>query len=113
MIVRQGDKTLSSECKKRVIVQTKTSTLDGIGGVTDTWSDARTVWAAISPIKATQVYQYRSVNVDASHIIKIRGAITIAESDRIKYGSRYFEVLCVEDIQERGIMKIVTCLERR
>jgi len=51
--------------------------------------------------------------VEATHIIKVRGELAIAEKYRILFGTRVFEVLTVEDIQERGIVKWATCKEDR
>jgi head-tail adaptor len=41
------------------------------------------------------------------------GQIQIAEKDRIEFGSRSFEVLTVENIQERGFVLVITCREDR
>ena len=113
MLQRQGKKTLASEMKHWISIQAKTSVPDGEGGHTDTWATSASCWAAVSPIQARQQFEYKSVNVDASHLIKVRGNVTIAEANQILFGSRIFEVLTVEDIQERGIVKVVTCKERR
>lgn len=37
----------------------------------------------------------------------------VAESDRILFGSRIFEILSIEDIQECNFEKFITCKERR
>ena len=113
MIERQGKKTLSSEAKHRVVIQTKSSVSDGEGGFTETYTGTATTWAAISPIRANQQMEYRSIGVDATHLIKLRGNVSINEADRVVFGSRVFEVLTVENIQERGILKVITCKERR
>jgi SPP1 family predicted phage head-tail adaptor len=113
VIQREGKKTLSTELKKRVQIQTKASVSDGEGGFTDTYTTSATVWAGISPIRATQQAEYKSINVDATHLVKLRGAVYVNELDRIVYGARIFEILTIENIQERGVLKLCTCLERR
>jgi SPP1 family predicted phage head-tail adaptor len=114
---RQGRKTDATEMRHYIVIQSKTSTTDEEGGFTETWADGDTVSAAIYPIRAQQQYEYRSINVDATHFIKIRGEIIVSEENRIKFKvgatTRYFEILTIENIQERGIMKFITCLERR
>ena len=112
-IQRIGKKTLSTELKKRVSVQAVTMVSDGQGGNIKTWSDSYDTWAAVDPIKAEQVEYYSSIGVDATHRIKIRGQNALVASNRIKYGSRIFEILTVEDLQEQGVLKIATCKERR
>jgi SPP1 family predicted phage head-tail adaptor len=112
MLERQGKKTNASEMRHYIDIQAQTSTTDEEGGFTESWSDAYTnICAAIYPIKAQQLFEYKSIKVDATHIIKIRGAETIENGNRIVFGTRYFEVLTVENIQERGIEKVVTCKE--
>lgn len=122
MIPRQGRKTLASEAKHQVIIQVRSLAHDGEGGFVETYTSQSTTatppvvikrWAAVCPLQAWQLTNYKSVNVEASHMIKIRGSVTINESDRILFGAREFEVLTVEDIQERGVMKVCLCKERR
>jgi SPP1 family predicted phage head-tail adaptor len=110
---REGKKTLTTEMRHRVTIQACTRTADGEGGFSQSWVDSSTVWAAIYPMREAQVFEYRSVGVDASHIVKVRGDVPVAEKDRVVFGSRVFEVLTVADVQERGIVKIISCMERR
>jgi SPP1 family predicted phage head-tail adaptor len=120
MMFREPKKTLSTQLNKRVQIQTVQSVSDGEGGFTDTWTPIKNqdetiklFWAGIQPIKATQQAEYKSINVDATHLIKLRGAVAVNEKDRIVYGTRIFEILTIENIQERGVLKLCTCLERR
>jgi SPP1 family predicted phage head-tail adaptor len=110
---------LASSARYRVTIQYKTSTTDGDAGFVDTWEDGITVWADVTPIKARQQFENKSVNVDATHTIVVRGNITPTprESDRIKWTRastiRYFEILTIENLQERNIRLVITCKERR
>ena len=108
-------KTLSTRARHKVCIQYKTTVPDGEGGFDAGWTNASydPVWADVSPLMAKQVHEYKTIGVDATHLIRIAGAISISEEDRIQFGSRTFEVLTVEDLQERGIEKVCTCLERR
>lgn len=107
-------KSFASEAQHRVNIQAKTSFSDGEGGHTESWSNAYTnISAAIIPIRSQQVFEYKSINVDATHFIKLAGYIGITELHRIVFGSRIFEVLTVEDLQERDFIKWVTCKENR
>lgn len=111
---RQPRKSQASQAQHYVYVQTRVSTADGEGGFSEQWtSGASAIPAAISPIQARQLFEYRSVNVDATHLIKVRGHTTVTEKDRILYGTRVFEILTVENIQERDFIKVITCKEVR
>ena len=96
-----------------VEIQQATRTNDGEGGVSITWATTVTVAASIDPIRAVQQFNYKSVNVDATHLIKIRGEITVSEKNRILWGTRVFEILTIENINENGILKVITTKEAR
>jgi|WetSurMetagenome_2_1015567.scaffolds.fasta_scaffold207254_3 SPP1 family predicted phage head-tail adaptor len=113
MYERQIRKTSATVMRHYVEIQAVTRTNDGEGGVTVSWSTSATVAASVDPIKAIQQFNYKSVNVDATHLIKIRGEITINEKNRILWGSRIFEILTIEDINENGILKVITTKEAR
>jgi head-tail adaptor len=116
MLQRQNKKTLATDLRHYVYLQTKSETSDGEGGFVTSWTSAASPYSAgISPIQARQVAEYKSINVDASHIIRMRGELPIKDdgTQRLLYGTRTFEILTVEDIQERGVMKIITCKEAR
>lgn len=98
---------------KRITLQEHTETPDGEGGFTESWSDVGTYWANVKPLSARQVFQYRSSNVIATHVIKVRAQVPVEEDNRILYGSRVFEVLTSENEDEANVLKWVTCKEVR
>ncbi len=108
---RQNKKSLATVLRHRLELQTKQPVSDGEGGFIEEYTTTYSFWGSLDPIKATQVFEYRSINVDATHLVKARGELTITNTQRIKFGTRYFEILYVEDIQERSILKVVTCKE--
>lgn len=117
MLKRRAKKTLASNCRHYVTIEERTNVSDGEGGFTETWatvSGYSAVPAAVWPLYAKQKLEYRSINVDATHYIVFRGEITVNEKDnRILFDSRYFEILTVENIQERDVEIWCTCKERR
>lgn len=96
-----------------VTIQEIVRTKDGIGGFNESWEDVISVFSSVEPIMAKQQYEYRSINVDATHRIKMSGLVEINEKQRIKFGTRNFEILTIEDIQERQFLKVITCKEVR
>lgn len=110
---RLDKKTLATECRHNIYVQTLTQTKDNEGGFTDSWADSASFyWAAILPLKAVQKFNYKSVNEEVTHMIKVRGEVSITSKQRIRFGSRYFEIKTVENVQERDIVQWVLCKER-
>lgn len=111
---RESKKTLATELRHFVYIQTLARTADGEGGFTQIWTTGDMIAAAIFPIQARQQFINKSVGVDATHLIKIRGQISLNEkTNRFLWGERTFEILTIEDMQERGIVKVVTCKEKR
>lgn len=112
---RNPRKSLSTETRDYGYIQSCTSISDGRGGETKSWVNAppEPQALAILPLSAKQITYYTSINVEATILIKMRAEIVIKETDRIKVGTRIFEVLKIENIQERGIVNWVLCKERR
>lgn len=103
---------MSSDLRHQIEIQSLTSASDGAGGFTDIWETTITTWASISPISAKQRDYYNSLSTEITHIIKIRGDVDCRDTYKIKYDNREFEILTVENIQERDLLKIITCKER-
>jgi SPP1 family predicted phage head-tail adaptor len=113
MLGRTDKKTLATTLRHRIDIKGKEEVSNGAGGFVETWVVLATVWASVDPIKASQHYRYNSTNVDATHHIVVRGGTQITEDQVIVFDSREFEVLAIEDIQERGVYLFITAKERR
>jgi len=111
---REGQKSLATELRHRIVIQYLSKVSDGEGGCVESWHTRSNVYAAIYPIRAQKVWEYRSINVEATHIIKIRGRIDLTEVDRIYWDvkDKLFEILTIENIQEQDWVKWITCKER-
>lgn len=101
------------EYRHRISIQGNALVADGEGGFTEGWADLSTVWAKITAVQARQQYQFNSVGVEATHRFEVRGSVVVNEKNQIKFGTRTFEIKTIEDIQERGIVKVITCREVR
>lgn len=113
MMDRQNKKPLASVLRHRVSIQAKEEALDSENEHVETWNTVDSVWASVDPIKAVQQFENRSVGVDATHLIKVRGSTVVTELNQIQFGTRNFEILTIENIQERGVLKVITCKEVR
>jgi SPP1 family predicted phage head-tail adaptor len=116
MFNRVPKKKRPTHYRHRVYVQRKVITRDSIGGIDTSWRNTTDapVWASVTPIKASQREEYRTINVDATHYIRMSARIGVIEdTDRINFDGRRFEILTIEDMQERGIEYFITCKEDR
>jgi len=110
------NKSLSTETRSYCYIQTCTSISDGEGGFSETWVNAHPSPHALAvlPITATQLKNYDSINVEATHLVKIRGEIVVTSVDRIlTVDDIVYEILNIRDVQDRGIVNWVLCKERR
>jgi head-tail adaptor len=90
----------------QVTVERPTATTDGLG---ESIAGAPTVlgpfWAAIEPLSARELEVARQLRGDVTHRITLRagGGLALRATDRIRYGSRLFELAGPGiDLDERG-----------
>jgi len=117
---KSKSKTLASRCRHYVDFQNKTETSDGEGGFTEVWaniSGATEIPTEIIPIKAERRAEMRSWNIIATHYLRVRSNIPVAEVGRAVFvtpaGTRYFYIKTLEDIQTRDIEQFMIAEERR
>jgi len=113
LLSREGKKTIATEARCWIEIQRVTYSPDSEGGFTKSWALVTNCFSAIYPIKAIQRYEYKTINVEATHYFKIRGYIDCQETDRICFNGRYFEVLTIENIQENNLLLFIVCKEHR
>ena len=112
MIDRKSKKCGSTKRRHRLSLQDYTKISDGEGGYVNSWFTEGQLWAAVFPIKASQVFDYRSISTEVTHIIEIDGLEDrVNDKKRFLFNDRIFEILTIEDVQERKIKKIITCKE--
>ena len=70
-------------------------------GVT-TWVDSFTIWGAIKPLVGSRRYAAKQLNSEISGQIVIRYRNDIDPAMRIKYGTRYFQILAVINPNEEN-----------
>jgi hypothetical protein len=112
--------SLSTESNTYGFIQSRVDVADGVGGVTEgewtsTTEDPHAF--ALIPTSSTQVWEDKTVNVKATHIVKMRYEIPVSQLDRIVIdfegpNERIFEILDIDDIQGRGIVNWIVTKER-
>lgn len=90
------------DLNKRVTIQYETKTADGMGSFTVSWTDLKTVWAAIWPVSANEQVQGMKETMTITHRIRIRYRSDVLSSYRIQFGSRYFNIVSMVNPNEKG-----------
>ena len=101
----------AGQLNKCIILQSKTNVADGMGGFTATWGDQATVWAAIWPVKATDIVRTNQDVIVITHRIIIRYRTGLKSDWRIKFGSRYFDIVSIINPNEANESLELLCKE--
>lgn len=101
----------SGDLRHSIELQSFTSTPNGMGGFSQTWSTAATVRAAIWPTSATEQKRAAAPTMVATHTIRIRHYSGLLASWRIRFGTRYFSIVSIIDKDEKHVQVDLLCRE--
>jgi len=101
----------TGKLRHRVTIETATESLDSYGHPDPTWTSAVVVWASIEPLAGNELLRAQEVNAEISIRIRIRYHASVTPRARLKFGSRYFEILSVANLEERGREMELLCRE--
>ena len=94
--------------REQITIQTLGTTRDSGGGISSDYSDSQTIQASIKPLNGKEVYKQGKLQDNVTHEIMIRHNSSVTAKDRIKFGSRFFNIRSVMNVDERSrYMKIL------
>ena len=88
--------------RHRVTIQEFTSVRKTGGGRTKTWADLTTVWAHVMPKAKDEIINAMQLEGATDHVVTIRYRDEVNTNQRIKFGSRYFSIKSLVNIEEKG-----------
>ena len=100
----------SGELNKYITIQHPTKASDGMGGFTETWTDAASVWAkawTVSSVEGPAGMQMTMIRIQK---FKIRYRSVFKPDWRIKWGNRYFAITGI-DPDDKNDFLYLTCKE--
>ncbi len=77
------------------------------------WTKIAYAWANIKPVSGQVKEQGNRETASVTHSIVIRYNADLDENCRIKWEDRIFEIIAVQNYQERNIFMIVTAQEQK
>jgi SPP1 family predicted phage head-tail adaptor len=101
------------DLRHKIYFQDKSASSDGMGGSTWTWSDSFAAWAGIWPVSANEVIKNEALEHQITHRIRVRYESRIEPKLRIRFGSRYFEIVSIINPNERGIVLDIMATEKK
>lgn len=104
----------ASKLRHSVELQRVTVSADSHGDQTKTWTTLATVWASIEPLSGREFLQASQVMSDITVRIRVRGRtdISLTPKDRVKFGTRTFDIRHIVDWGDRGVEWQLLCTER-
>jgi SPP1 family predicted phage head-tail adaptor len=98
----------------RVTVERATDGTDAYGDQVQTWTALATVWAGIEPLSGREYLAASHVQADVSTRIVMRGipGVTLTPKDRIRFGTRLFDIKQIVDVDLGGRELQIMTLER-
>ena len=101
----------SGTLRHRITIQESTETSDGMGGFTTIWSDKLEMWVAIWPLSAKERLDAMKLELQITHKIRGRYRSGITAKDRIKFGTRIFNIVSPINQDERNVQLDMLALE--
>lgn len=106
----------AGQLDRYVDVQQRSTTPDAIGQPVNTWTTIKSVYAGIAALSAVKRGIAGLVVTDVTHQITVRydpifADPRIAATYRIVYAGRIFEVLGVENVDEKNSMVMIDARE--
>jgi SPP1 family predicted phage head-tail adaptor len=93
--------------RHQIVIEQRSATQDSFGGLPETWSTLKTVYAEIQPLSGREKEAAQAINVDISHQINIRYQSAFADprvtaAYRVRFGSRLFNIHASMNVDERN-----------
>ena len=101
----------SGTLRHRITIQESTEVSDGMGGFMTVFSDTLEAWAAIWPLTAKESLDAMKLELQVTHKIRIRYRSGITAKNRIKFGTRYFNIISLINYEERNKQLDMLALE--
>ena len=102
------------ELKRKITIQSPSTTQDSFGQPTDTWDTVANTWAAINAVTSKEVYALGAgFTAQVTHrvTIRFRRDLCIQSGYRILYRDRIFRVQAVSDPDEERVLLNLMCQE--
>nr|WP_295470249.1 phage head closure protein [Mesorhizobium sp.] len=88
--------------RTELVLEQATSTPDGAGGFTETWTEIATVFARLQPIVVRERFGADQTLEEVTHRVTIRHRPDVASGMRFVLGDRMLAILTVHDPDETG-----------
>lgn len=99
--------------RHRLILQSETQAQGSTGEVTSTYLTDTTVWGSLKQMSGKELEASRQISEEATYKAIIRYYSSLTTEYRISFDSRTFEIVSIEDWEERNIYQVLLLKEVR
>lgn len=92
----------SGKLRHEITIQAVTTTQDGYGGQTESWSTFATVRASVEPLQGREYFAAQQVQAEVTTRFRIRYLSGVTPKMRVLYDGRTFNVASVINPNERS-----------
>ncbi len=98
--------------RHRILIRTRSDAArTATGAVDSVWSTAATRWGDIQPLTGKEYTSGEHVQGEVTHKIVLRYYDGLKDKDRLKFGSRIFEIISIVNSRETKRVHIVMAKE--
>lgn len=96
--------------RHRITIQGRTADKNNYNELTD-WQDVLTTQAAINTLSGREFFAAEQTQSEVTHKITIRYKPGIKPSMRVQFGARNFDIMYVQNFEERNVELTLMCRE--
>ena len=99
--------------RHRITIQDKQISRKDNGEEDISWADHFSAWASIEPLRGREYLESRQIQADVDTRIRLRHQPDQQPLPRmrVEFGSRYFEIVSVANVKEKGAELNLMCRE--
>lgn len=108
------DRTLAAgTLNQRVTIEQPTESVDSYGEATQSWATipGGAVWASIDTGGGREFYRAQQTQADLTHLVTIRYRDDVTNKMRLKFGTRYLNIVRVVNAGEENVKLELQCVE--
>jgi len=98
--------------RHKIDIEQEATTPNSYGEPTQSWSAfLSSISASIDPVSGREYFASDMTNAEVTHKIRVRYRTGIFPKMRVKFGTRYFDIVSVLNFEERNKELLLMCKE--
>jgi SPP1 family predicted phage head-tail adaptor len=113
-IKRKNRAVCIGDMRDKITVQVRSITPPAAGGVdfTEVFTEDKTIWAMVETRSGVEIFDGTNLVGVATHYFYIRYLSNLTAESWVKFKSKYFDILDIQNFEERDDFMLLRCNER-